>query len=382
MNGISDQNIFLLEIAKETSRANRFTPPRSFALVLLHFASPLEENPRISELIEALRKSCRISDTIGWFDGHVSLLLPETERDGAFHVANKLSLLGRELEMPFETEVRTYPEDEDITAVSDALNQNRGDESQAPEFQDEDSDEFHDQLEEKLAHQVLNESEMLKQQAVEFSSDSDVLRCGLSGSIPTPVWKRAVDVLLAGTGLIVLAPLFLLVAIAIKLSSKGPVFFQQVREGKDGAHFGIWKFRTMRHDAESNKAELRAISEQDGPAFKIENDPRITRIGRYLRKSCVDELPQLLNVLKGEMSLVGPRPLPIDESAMCKVWQRYRLRVLPGLTCIWQVDGGRDTKFDDWMRMDLEYLKRRSFWFDVKLIFRTALVALMHKGSV
>ena len=111
-------------------------------------------------------------------------------------------------------------------------------------------------------------------------------------------------------------------------------------------------------------------------------DPRVTRVGRFLRKSCVDELPQLLNVLRGDMSLVGPRPLPVHESTACRVWQRRRLDVLPGLTCIWQVYGGRETPFEEWMRMDLRYIRQRSFWFDLKLIFRTALLALMQRGSV
>jgi lipopolysaccharide/colanic/teichoic acid biosynthesis glycosyltransferase len=182
--------------------------------------------------------------------------------------------------------------------------------------------------------------------------------------------------------LIALSPVFLVAAIAIKASSKGPVFFRQMREGKDGKVFGILKFRTMVVDAEAQQDSLRGQNEQDGPAFKIENDPRITATGKYLRKSCVDELPQLVNVLLGQMSLVGPRPLPVGESHGCAAWQRARLTVLPGLTCIWQAHGGRDVKFEEWMRMDLEYIKKRGFWFDTKLIVETALLALLHRGSV
>ena len=169
---------------------------------------------------------------------------------------------------------------------------------------------------------------------------------------------------------------------AIKYSSKGPVFFLQHREGKDGKRFGILKFRTMVVNAEALQTDLLNQSEQDGPSVQANNDPRVTKVGKYLRKSCIDELPQLWNVLKGDMSLVGPRPLPLHESLACTAWQRARLTVLPGLTCTWQAYGGRDVKFAQWMQMDLDYIKRRSFWFDLRLIFDTACIALMHRGSV
>jgi len=139
-----------------------------------------------------------------------------------------------------------------------------------------------------------------------------------------------------------------------------------------GKSFKIYKLRTMRPDAESLKSELLAYSEQDGPAFKMANDPRITPIGRFLRKTSIDELPQLWNVLKGDMSLVGPRPLPVDESKSCQLWQRRRLSVRPGLTCIWQIRGRNSVSFDEWVRMDLKYIKRRSFWYDLYLIASTA----------
>ena len=169
---------------------------------------------------------------------------------------------------------------------------------------------------------------------------------------------------------------------AIRCSSKGPVFFLQEREGKDGRKFSILKFRTMVVNAEALQKELLDQSEQDGPAFKLTDDPRVTKVGKYLRKSCIDELPQLWNVLKGDMSLVGPRPLPLHESLACTAWQRARLVVLPGLTCTWQAYGGRDVKFAQWMQMDLDYIKRRSFTFDLRLIFDTACIALLHRGSV
>ena len=200
--------------------------------------------------------------------------------------------------------------------------------------------------------------------------------------IRTPGWKRTIDIFGAGAGLVLLSPILLLAAVAIKVSSRGPVLFSQTREGQGGRQFDILKFRTMVVDAEEKQASLRDVSEQDGPAFKLKDDPRVTAVGAILRKSCVDELPQLVNVLVGQMSLVGPRPLPVAESVECAAWQRMRLPVLPGLTCTWQARGGRNVSFDQWMRMDLEYIRNRGFLTDLRLIIETAFIALLQRGSV
>ena len=138
----------------------------------------------------------------------------------------------------------------------------------------------------------------------------------------------------------------------------------------------MYKLRTMQADADQMQHRYQHLNEQDGPSFKIQNDPRITPIGKFLRKSCLDELPQLWNVLRGEMSLVGPRPLPVRESKQCLRWQRNRLRVKPGLTCFWQMNGGTKVSFNQWMRMDLQYVKRQSVLTDLKLIFQTILTVL------
>lgn len=186
-----------------------------------------------------------------------------------------------------------------------------------------------------------------------------------------PAWKRVADLVGAVTGLVLLSPVLLTAAALVRISSSGPILFTQRRHTLGGRDFWIYKFRTMRVGADAEKADMRALSEQDGPAFKLKNDPRVTIIGHLLRVTSIDELPQLINVLKGEMSLVGPRPLPCDESKACERWQRSRLDVTPGLTCIWQVSGRSTVSFDDWMRMDRYYIRHRSPWLDAKLVVRT-----------
>jgi lipopolysaccharide/colanic/teichoic acid biosynthesis glycosyltransferase len=197
---------------------------------------------------------------------------------------------------------------------------------------------------------------------------------------PMPWWKRSIDLVAAGLALLLLAPLFCVVALAIKLTSRGPVFFKQRRSGLGGRPFTMCKFRTMVVDAEVRKEHLMHANEQDGPAFKIKADPRVTRLGRILRKTSLDELPQLWNVLMGEMSLVGPRPLPCVEMAGCTAWQRRRLDVTPGLTCIWQVYGRSRVTFTEWVQMDVEYIKTQSLFQDLKLILITVPALLFRPG--
>ncbi|MBX3422398.1 MAG: sugar transferase [Pirellulaceae bacterium] len=198
-------------------------------------------------------------------------------------------------------------------------------------------------------------------------------------SIPLPWQKRAVDVIAASIGLLLLSPVFLIVAILVRCTSSGPVFFCQLRSGLGGVPFVIFKFRSMVNQAELQQFDLMSLNEQDGPAFKISSDPRATRFGRFLRKSSLDELPQLLNVLRGEMSLVGPRPLPCNESDACQWWQRRRLDVTPGITCTWQARGRELVSFDQWMRMDLEYVQNRSLQTDLRIILKTLKFVLLRR---
>lgn len=195
--------------------------------------------------------------------------------------------------------------------------------------------------------------------------------------------KQIVDYLGATILFILLFPLMILCGLLIRLSSSGPVLFRQQRAGLNGRSFLMYKFRSMRADAESNQGALADQNEMKGPVFKISDDPRVTTIGRILRRHSLDELPQLWNVLRGEMSLVGPRPLPLDEIQRIENnAQRRRLSVKPGLTCLWQIRGRNDiSNFEDWVRLDLEYIDQWSLWLDLKILFATLPVALFGRGG-
>lgn len=186
--------------------------------------------------------------------------------------------------------------------------------------------------------------------------------------------KRLIDILASSLGLIVLSPILLLISILIKLDSKGPVFFSQERIGFRGKPFNMYKFRSMVVNAEEIKERLKEQNEMSGPMFKMKNDPRITKIGKFIRKTSIDELPQLINVLKGEMTLVGPRPSLPKEVVEFEPWMMERLTVKPGLTCYWQVMGRNSIEFEDWMKLDIKYVHERCLTLDIKLIFKTFFV--------
>lgn len=191
-------------------------------------------------------------------------------------------------------------------------------------------------------------------------------------SILYSITKRLIDIVGSLCGIILLSPLFLIVAVLIKLEDpKGKVFFAQERNGRYPKTFKMYKFRSMVHNAEDLLKDLMDRNEQTGPVFKINDDPRITKVGKFIRRTSIDELPQLFNVLKGDMSLVGPRPPIPHEVDQYNSYQMQRLAVKPGLTCIWQVSGRNNIGFDEWVEMDIEYIKTRNLWLDIKLIFKT-----------
>ena len=193
--------------------------------------------------------------------------------------------------------------------------------------------------------------------------------------------KQMIDYIVAFTMILILSPLLLICALSVKLTSQGPIMFRQKRSGINGRPFTMFKFRSMNTNAEQRKLELEAMNEMSGPVFKVSSDPRITPIGKILRKYSLDELPQLINVLQGSMSLVGPRPLPEDETKRFEdLSHRRRLSVKPGLTCLWQISGRNEVKeFSDWVRLDLEYIDNWSLWLDIKILIRT--IPVVFKGT-
>jgi exopolysaccharide biosynthesis polyprenyl glycosylphosphotransferase len=197
--------------------------------------------------------------------------------------------------------------------------------------------------------------------------------------------KRAIDIVVSLTAIIVCSPVLLLTALLVKLTSPGPVLFVQKRLGLNKRMFNIYKFRTMVPDAEARLKDLEHKNEADGAVFKIKNDPRITPIGGFLRKTSIDELPQLFNVLKGEMSLVGPRPLQVRDYELfevhCQDWQRKRFSVRPGITCLWQIMGRSSTTFERWMELDLQYIRTWSVWLDLEILAKTLPAVLRGSGA-
>ena len=193
--------------------------------------------------------------------------------------------------------------------------------------------------------------------------------------------KRLIDIICSFMGLLALSPLFIIIAIIIKFTSKGPVFFSQKRVGKYGREFDMYKFRSMVVNAEELKEKLAAQNEMSGPMFKMKDDPRVTKVGKFIRKTSLDELPQLWNVLKGDMSLVGPRPSLPKEVAQFEDWMHRRLEVKPGLTCYWQVSGRNNIDFEDWMKLDVKYVEEKNLWIDIKLIFKTVGVLFGDKNA-
>ncbi len=325
--GVHDGPSFRVLLDKERSRSER--NGTCFSLILFQ----VEDR---EGLIETLGQRLRATDETGLLQDHIGVILPGTDAGGASLLAEDVC---QELELESRGDAYTVFQYPDV---------------EPPDLAEKDD--------------VALNSGRIESLGVLFIQ-------------PLPLWKRSLDIVGAALGLALLSPLLLLTAVAIRLTSPGPVLFSQRRRGLGGHAFTIYKFRTMCMNAEAIKDQLRDQSEQDGPAFKLENDPRVIPIGRFLRKSCIDELPQLWNVLLGDMSLVGPRPLPCDESDQCQVWEKRRLNVTPGLTCIWQVDGGSHVSFRDWMRMDIRYINRRSARYDVKILWKTLVEVLLHRAS-
>jgi len=355
------RNDFLLSPAElehaitcERSRVDR----NGSVLSVLRTARPLNKLTQLhfDLLSEQLQLRLRITDSVGMNPaGQLLVLLPDTPIAGAARVAEDLQQMLRTSVGEVNFDIAVYPDDLHSDETSYRQQQS------------------HSWPKPSGLHQPIGNSATASHFHRRAADQMFAWNC--------PPWKRAVDVVGASLGLVVASPLIALAAVAVRLNSTGGAFFSQKREGFGGRTFTIYKLRTMVQDAEGLKHALRIHSEQDGPAFKMSEDPRVTSLGRMLRKTSIDELPQLWNVIRGDMSLVGPRPLPVDESQKCVPWQRRRLSVRPGLTCIWQIRGRNTVTFDEWIRMDLRYINRRCLWYDLYLIITTAPAVLIRKGG-
>ena len=320
-------------VRRERNRVHRTGD--QFTLLLFPSEPKTHSKRTWRRLAAALARDLRSTDAIGWWRQHqLGCLLTSTEPAGARVVAMRAQAASGLEDLDFK--IIRYPGEDQLP----------DDECDGP------------------FERVVSQSELTTR----------IVQ-------PMPIGKRMFDVIAATGGLLLLLPLFVVIALLIKCTSSGPVFFRQWRTGRGGSRFQMLKFRTMCEDAESRQLSLREMNERDGPAFKIANDPRVTLVGAMLRATSIDELPQLWNVLRGEMSLVGPRPLPCDESDACEAWQKERLDTTPGLTCFWQVGDRQRVTFTEWMRMDIRYGRYPSFWQDLSLIFRTLPVMLMRRGA-
>jgi len=335
-----------LILRRERSRAER--SGQVFSVLEFHVGTDRSPGSTAAVLAEICFERLRTTDTFGWFDPErIALVLPDTCARDAGKVAEEVRMRFPLEQEPPPCRVHTYPSDpvragaeENVRVLTAPV---------AP-------------LQTSPPAQNAQAMEALFEQ-------------------PMPLWKRSLDVTGALFGLVALLPVLAVAAVAVKCSSPGPVLFKQRRSGRGGKPFTIYKFRSMVVDAEVRKKDLMQHNEQDGPAFKITNDPRVTQVGRILRKLSIDELPQLWNVLRGDMSLVGPRPLPCHESEACLPWQRRRLDVKPGITCFWQIKSGMRIAFDDWVRMDIQYLRSLTPLQDIKLIGKTVTAVLGRKTS-
>jgi lipopolysaccharide/colanic/teichoic acid biosynthesis glycosyltransferase len=313
---------------------------------------------KLAKLDAVLAARIRATDDAGILaDDRVGILLPQTSPAGAWTLATDLiQRLPVDLR-DLKADVYTYPSQDDVLAEPAEA---------AVELQPASGDRRRRGADRDLA--IHCSSIPARPMTALFLK-------------PLPRWKRAIDVAVALNAIFVLSPLLLAVAAAVKLTSRGPVIFRQKRDTLGGRQFMIYKFRTMTVDAEAKKDALRQFSQQDGPAFKLTNDPRITPIGKFLRTTSIDELPQLFNVLRGDMTLVGPRAMDSRESSGCEPWQRRRLDVTAGITCIWQVRGRSQVSFADWMRMDLRYIRTQSIAADLKLLVETVPAVVIGRGA-
>jgi len=365
-------------LERERARADR--NGHQFSVVVFKVGNPEADSTQIQHLAHVLANRIRrLTDHAGWLDNQcIGALLPYTSAAGAWRLADDVCHAIAAKASPPECTIYTYP--------SSWFSDSNGHSAQlhfqdiSPEWKTTTSPGFSA----SAKHADGGNTELAAQQLMTNKTPNcGELAQGLKPFLlrPLPVWKCLMDIVGAIVGVILFSPVMLAAAVAVKLSSPGRIIFKQKRVGYGGKQFYLHKFRTMFDGAHKYKHTLLHKNEQSGPVFKIKHDPRITTVGRFLRKTSIDELPQLWNVLTGDMSLVGPRPPTLDEVPHYKTWQYKRLAVTPGITCIWQVSGRSKIGFEDWVRMDIRYTKARSLIHDIKILLRTIPAVISQRGA-
>lgn len=344
-------------LAKERARVDRNS--HVFSLVSFEVEQLDSGRDATGCFISQIKKQIRITDDIGWLDKHTIgvLLFNSLEKEARCFIEKikqncSQKVLGNFSISTYPEGMLDHPHNQGITlGLADSCHHTSPD--NPPSHGNK--------------RRVSDKQLALRLQPVFFDKVS--------------FWKRLLDVVVSGIALIVLSPLMLAIAIAVKCTSEGPILFRQQRAGLGGVPFTFLKFRTMYVDAEKKKSELLQFNERTGPVFKMEDDPRITVFGKFLRKWSLDELPQFFNVLLGDMSLVGPRPPTMDEVEKYESWHNYRLEVKPGITCIWQVCARHEKSFENWVRLDIQYRREQCLLLDLKLLALTLPAVLSRKGA-
>ena len=342
-------------IAKEKARADRNS--HLFSLVSFEIDPSDSSKDSVACFANYLMNRIRITDQMGWLDtDSIGVLLFNSSRVEAEKFIEKILLISPP-NICYKYTISTYPA------------------------------ERTEHLHTEGVHPGTQENHHSMDGSSSFSVHSRATSANISQKLhpvffhKVSVWKRLSDICLSLLALIVFSPLFLIIAITLKLTSKGPILYKQQRAGLGGVPFTMLKFRTMKAGAEEMKSELQPFNERTGPVFKMGKDPRVTRIGKILRQWSLDELPNFINVLKGEMSLVGPRPPTFDEVERYHNWHNYRLEMRPGITCIWQVYARHEKSFDNWVRLDIKYRQEQSFLLDLKLLALTLPAVLSRRGA-
>lgn len=360
-NKFSPDLVMPAPIFRERIRHERDCADRNHhCFTIITFESLVKLSSRFSKklLPNLISERIRSMDLLGKLDrDHLAVLLLYTSSVGASIVARKMAETMHSHGLDLKITSRTYPEDFGSNGTKNK------------------------DLPKELMELEANKAGQSYSKPLKASGDGKKSRNQSYFEKKRPFWKIVFDVLGATIGLIGSFPLLIIVSLAIKLNSKGPIIFKQTRIGLGERPFTFYKFRSMQSSAERRQASLKEFNDQTGPVFKMKQDPRITSVGVFIRKWSIDELPQLWNILKGDMSIVGPRPLICEEAEEYYGWYRSRFNVKPGLTCIWQVSGRSEIQFEQRIKMDVNYAKSCSFWLDFLILLKTLPAVLNAKGA-